>query len=91
MNDITDRLIKAGYRPEGGCEAGQRFRRDNFTVYISGHWLFFMCGDHLRSFPTDKLENFSVRDMEWQTAYVPRPRLHWEPKEGNNYEILRRF
>ena len=71
--DVNKILTDAGYTYDGKNEAGSRYHNGNYTVYHSGHMLFFRReGGTIRPFREDRLEHFTVADMERQTNIVPK-------------------
>ena len=90
MTDIGSKLLAAGYRQDGHTEAGLRYTRPGFTVYHSGHMLIFRReGGMTRPFREDRLQFFTVADMERQTAIDP---MRFSGKEDlTNYEVTRQI
>ena len=73
MLDVHKILTDAGYTYDGKNEAGNRYHNDNYTVYHSGHMLFFRReGGTIRPFLEGILEHFTVSDMERQTDFAPK-------------------
>ena len=85
-----EKLIAAGYAYCGRTEAGEKYVKDDFSVYYSGSMLIFLrSGGMARPFREDRLCFFSVSDLERQTGVIPRP---YDGKEDrSSYEIQRRF
>ena len=90
MTDIKDKFIEAGYTYVGHTCYGDKFVRENYTVYHSGYFLFFLRnGSMTRAFRDDRLLFFSVADLEKQTGIIPRP---YDGREDRtNYDYRRKF
>ena len=90
MTDIDSALREAGYTYVCTSEAGKRYARDGWTVYHSGHMLVCIRhGGMTRAFPVDRLEFFSMREIERQVAMRPSGMFYREEK--NSYDIPKRI
>ena len=87
--DSPQKFIEAGYTDMGNTYVGHRYTKGAFSVYHSGHLLIFLReGGLARSFPVDRLEHFSVADMERQTVMILR---RFDMKEEvTNYDYYRK-
>ena len=87
--DVHTILTEAGYSYSCRTEAGRRYVREGYTVYHSGHMLVCIRhGGMTRAFPVDRLEFFSMREIERQVAIRPSGMYYRE--ERANYDIPRR-
>jgi len=69
--DYDAKLRESGYEYKGRTEAGQWYRKDGYDVHHSGHMLFFRHDGMTRWFNEDRLEHFTVQDMERQVRIIP--------------------
>ena len=84
-------LIDAGYTYDGKNETGDRYHNGNYTVYHSGHMLIFRReGGMTRPFREDRLNHFTVADMERQTGIIPRVFNGEEDKVNYDFPNKRR-
>lgn len=69
--DYDTKLRESGYEYRGHTEAGQWYSKDGFDVHHSGHMLIFRHEGMIRGFNEDRLQHFTVRDMERQVRIIP--------------------
>lgn len=91
MDRVHDKLISSGYVFTGHTESGDRYVRESFTIYHSGHMLVVIRGrGMIRTFPEDRLAHFSVEDIEKQAGILPRNFDGKEDRTNYDYPTKRR-
>ena len=69
--DYDRKLIDSGYEYKGITEAGKWYKKGGYDVHHSGHMLIFRCKGIHRGFNENRLDHFSVEDIERQIRIIP--------------------
>ena len=87
--DYDSKLREAGYEYKCRTEAGDWYYKSDYDVHHSGCMLIFRYRGMHRGFNVDRLQHFTVQDMERQVRIIP-DRYTGEEK-ALNYDYKRKI